>query len=75
MSYAKRVTRAQARGAKASKVFEDLEVEFLTAAQEAREVHDELQVEIDRLVALQEQAMNTGLHNEQRAVRVRETLL
>lgn len=75
MSYAKRVTRAQARGAKASKVFEDLEGEFLTAAQEAREVHDELQVEIDRLVELQEKALNTGLHNQERAQRVRETLL
>jgi broad-specificity NMP kinase len=75
MSYAKRVTRAQARGTKASKVFEDLEAEFLTASQEAREVHDELQVEIDHLVRLQEEAMNVGLQNQHRAARVRETLL
>lgn len=75
MSYAKRVIRAQARGAKASKVFEDLENEFLVASTEAREVHDEIQVEIDRLVELQEAALNAGLANAARAQRVRETFL
>jgi hypothetical protein len=56
-------------------VFENLENEFLAAAREAREVHDELQVEIDALRKLQEQAADTGKYNEARAVRVRETLL
>lgn len=75
MSYAKRVTRAQSRGAKASKVFEDLETEFLSAAGEAHEVWEELQVEIDRLVELQHEAQTIGASNEARARRVRETFL
>lgn len=75
MSYAKRLAAASKRSARATSVFEKLENEYLTAAREQREVHDELQVEIDALVRLQEQAMNEGLHNEQRAVRVRETFL
>lgn len=75
MSYAKRLTRAQARAAKATKVFEQLESDFLTASQEAREVHDEIQVQIDMLAQLRDEALNSGLHNQQRAERVRETFL
>lgn len=75
MGYASRITRAANRGAKANKVFENLENEFLTAAQEAREVHDELQVEIERLLDLQKSAETLGVRNQQRAARVRETFL
>lgn len=75
MSYEKRITATQKKAAKAVAVFESLEATFLEASREQREVHDELQVEIDRLVELQEQALNAGLHNAQRATRVRELFL
>lgn len=74
-NYTKRLAKAATTSARAQAVFSNLENEFLAASREQREVHDELQVEIDRLVELQEQALNQGLHNEQRAQRVRELFL
>lgn len=75
MSYTKRLSAAENRAAKATRIFEKLEAEYLAVAQEARELHDELQVEIDHLARLRDAALNAGLKNEDRAVKVRETFL
>jgi hypothetical protein len=75
MSYAKRLDAAGRRAAKASKAFERLEGEYLAAAQEQREVYDELTVELEMIEKLRETAFNAGLANEARAQRVRETFL
>ena len=75
MSYTKRLSVAENRAAKATRIFEKLEAEYLAVAQETRELHDELQAEIDHLIELRDAAMNTGLKNQERAVKVRETFL
>lgn len=75
MSYSKRLAAASNRAAKATRAFEKLEEELLAASRDQREVHDELQVEIDRLTELQEQAQNQGLLNAARAQKIRETFL
>jgi hypothetical protein len=75
MSFEKRLSHNQRQTDKAVKVFAALEAEFARASADDREVHDEIQAEIDRLVALQEQALNRGLHNAERAKRVRELFL
>lgn len=75
MSYTKRLAAASTRAAKALRTFEKLEEELLAASRDQREVYDELQVEIDRLVDLQEQAQNQGLLNAARAQKIRETFL
>lgn len=75
MSYQKRLQRAENTAARATRVFEKLEAEYLLASQEQREVYNELQVEIDHLRELQERAANQGLANAARAEKVRETFL
>lgn len=75
MSYIKRLQSAENRAAKASRVFEKLEAEYLGAANDLLEVYDELTVEIQRLEDLRERAFNHGAANEARAVKVRETFL
>ena len=75
MSYSKRLAAASNRAAKATRTFEKLEEELLAASRDQREVYDELQVEIDRLVELREQAQNAGLLNAARAQKIRETFL
>lgn len=75
MGYQKRLEKAENTAARANRLFEKLEAEYLTASREQLEVYDELQVEIDRLRELQERAANHGLANEARAQKVRETFL
>lgn len=75
MGYSQRLQRAENQAAKANRVFEKLEGQYLEASREQREVYDELQVEIDHLRELQERAANQGLANEARAKKVRETFL
>lgn len=71
MTFAKRVQAAKRRQARASSVFDKLAVEFETASVEHREVYDEIQVEIEYLHQLQEEAMNAGLRATEQAKRVR----
>lgn len=73
--YKKRLDLAESQSTKAQDIFEKLEGQFLGAAQEQRQVHDDIEVEIERLVALRDQALNAGLKNQERAQRVRDLFL
>lgn len=75
MSFAKRIDAARRRQAKAASVFEKTAKEFEAAAVEHREVYDEIQVQIDLLVELQEDAMNAGLRATEQAKRVRSIIV
>jgi len=75
MSFQKRLQRAENTAARATRMFEKLEAEYLLASREQREVYDELTVEIQRLEEVRERAFNHGLANEARAQKVRETFL
>jgi len=75
MGYQKRLEKAENTAARANRLFEKLEAEYLTASREQREVYDELTVEIQRLEEVRERAFNHGLANEARAKKVRETFL
>lgn len=75
MGYMNRLQKAENQAAKATRVFEKLEAEYLAASNAQREVYDELTVEIQRLEELRERAFNHGAANEARAVKVRETFL
>jgi len=70
--FAKRVDAAKLRQARASSTFDTLAKEFELVAVEQREVYDEIQVQIDMLTTLQEEAMNSGLRATEQAKRVRE---
>ena len=75
MQFAKRVDAAKRRQARAASVFDKLAKEFEATSVEQREVYDEIQVEIDRLVSLQEEAMNSGLRATEQAKRVRDLVI
>lgn len=73
--FAKRIDNNKRRQARASSVFERLSTEFETVSVEQREVYDELQVEIDALRELQEEALNSGLRATEQAKRVRDLVV
>lgn len=75
MTFAKRVDAARRRQAKAASVFERTAKEFEAVAIEQREVYDEIQVQIDLLTQLQEEAMNSGLRATEQAKRVRDLVV
>lgn len=74
-SFEKRLESTARQTDKAVKTFLRLEADFIAAAQADRELHDEIQVEIDRLQDIQKVAQGRGLYNQVRAERVRELFL
>lgn len=74
-NFVKRVSGARRRQARAASVFEKTAREFESVAVEQREVYDEIQVEIDALTQLQEEAMNSGLRATEQAKRVRSIVV
>jgi len=74
-NFVKRVAGARRRQARAASVFEKTAKEFEAVAAEQREVYDEIQVEIEALAQLQEEAMNSGLRASEQAKRVRSIIV